>query len=195
MTDVLERTATTTCSNPHCTARLHGTVRARRAGCRSAEAETAWRAYLERNALSQAVYRRDHAKQARRKARELARRMANGHDPRTKWRGPDCRVGRWTMVLLDLGAVAVETKRERQVATWRMTGKPNRHNTGIITQAEIAELIGVTQSMVGRYVRDRAKLREQRTARRLADAQWRAYHKHGWRGPVAQSEDRQVTRR
>lgn len=116
----------------------------------------------------------------RRKA-DTARRWW-AEQPWVRWRGPDKRVSRINLMFLMSGFIDSPTTRERQVAVWRLWGTPNQYGTGIITPAEIAERVGLKRNTVYQYMtRTRQALREQRTARRLADAKWRAWHKHGMR--------------
>lgn len=194
MTDTMERTrpahnrvSAADCSDPACTARLHGTdVAWRRHGCRSAEAEADHERFLAGQRASERKAERlaaEKARRIRRRTQRILEQFADGWDPRERWRGPGTRVSRATLYdAFHLGIYDPGTKRERQVLAWLMQKRPNRAGTGLMDNSEIAHRLGVGVDTIWRYNGERRELREQRTSRRAADALWRAYHKHGWRG-------------
>lgn len=174
MTDVLETGLWTVPSDPDCPARRHRTRNAyRRHGCRCGEAVRAYQAFLD----YQAAYRR--ARRRGKNATQVARRIGQGWDPRARHDGPRREVSRINLLLLCSGFVDSPTVYERTAAVIRLSRTGNRAGTGLMSALEIAERIGCSEREVVRCRRKREALRGQRTARRLADARWRAWRKHG----------------
>jgi hypothetical protein len=186
VTDLLERRYTgrpvTEPSDPACPARKprHRTLTAyRRVGCRCPEAVQAHHHWYVRlygrppGRMSEA--RRGHIERlAAYHARPMAQRVAGGEDPRTRWRGPHTRVDRLTVDLLTAGfrfAGIPPTRREFQVAVWRLIAAG-------VQVPDIATIMGLTPGQVESCRNARRVLRDGRTGRRLADAAWRAWHKH-----------------
>ena len=180
MTDVIERPQRQwsggEATDPDCPARRHGTNSAwRRHGCRCPQAVAAHDRRLARQRESLA------ARRPRIRAQDLARRRRQCHDSRGYWRGPHTRVDRVNLMLLCSGFIdPATTARERMVAALRLSRTGNRAGTGLLEVAEIAERIGCGEKTVRFYLRRMpARLRDSRTKRRLADARWRAWRKHG----------------
>lgn len=164
-------------SDPACPAVRHRTRNAHRNhGCRCREAVIAAEAFRDYQiAYKRARRRGDNAKRA-------ARRFGTGWDPRLPYEGPRRRVSRINLMLLCSGFVDSPTMYERMAATLRLSVRGNPAGTGLMSAREIAARIGCSARDVQRYRGMPARLREQRTARRLADARWRAWRKHrnGW---------------
>lgn len=172
MTDMLERPAPggwMTPSDPDCPGvRVgHRTLSAyNKNGCRCPEAEAAHDVWTARRRVRAAAARAS-----------LTARMARGHDPRRKWRGPHSRVDPLVVDFLTAGyrfAGVPPTPRELQVAARRML-------TAGVDAPQIGIRLGVSDRSVWRWQIEWRTLAETRTERRHADAVWRDWHKHGHR--------------
>lgn len=172
MTDLMHKPGMWTVpSDPRCTAPRHRSRNAyRKRGCRCPEAAMAAEAFRNQ----QIAY-----KQARRRSERVARKVGNGWDPRQPYEGPRRQVSRINLMLLCSGFIDAPTQYERMAATLRLSRRGNAAGTGLMSAQEIAERIGCSAREVCRYRRRPDELRRQRTARRLADARWRAWRKHG----------------
>jgi hypothetical protein len=171
-----------------CLARSHGTLYAAQVnGCRHPEAlrlaqeESARRLVLDR-------MKRDRQYSAMHWREKFRIRRATGgrltRDPRRKWRYGKAGVSSVTVMMMLHGFPDAPNPAERMVAIIRLEGRMVRDDqTGRmrpIFNSEIAERIGCTDATVTRLRAERERRRDQRTLRRLADAQWRAaHHAHG----------------
>lgn len=148
--------------SPECAAPVHkATNQAWHDGCRCEGAEVAHERALETQ-------------------RRAMRRSRYGGDPREKWIAPAMRVGRSDLWMLLHGVPAtdrlgrgINTRAEQMVAVIHMRKRVHRSGFGW-TEHDIAAALAVHPQRLNHLKAMPAKLREQRTQRRLAWATWRA---------------------
>ncbi|MET0425017.1 MAG: hypothetical protein ABW046_14125, partial [Actinoplanes sp.] len=174
-----------------CVAALHGTPHARhKLGCRCplVSSQVAFAERLARRQAGRAAaevarmeadraYAVEYYEASRRTKKRTGGRLE--YDPRQPWRHGSMAVDRVVVDALVQGVriIGKPTHAELLVAVVRITGRrvtngPKRSRP--INAAEIGKLIGVNDRTVYRLRNDRRKLAEERDARRLADAQYRA---------------------
>jgi hypothetical protein len=183
-----EREAAVDWPEGQCLARRHGTRYAADAyGCRCPEALLEVdRARARRVENKKAQRRREYALEYEHEERRV--RRATGWrlsaDPRREWRYGKAGVSSITVMMMLHGFPDSPTRAERMVAIIKLDGRMVRdeHTARMrpMFKGEIAERIGCTEATVRRLRAERVRRRNERTLRRLADAQWRAaHHAHG----------------
>jgi hypothetical protein len=171
-----------------CLARSHGTLWAAQVnGCRHPEALRLLQEERERRAALDKV-KRDRQYSAKYWKQEQRVRRATGgrlsRDPRQDWRYGKAGVSSITVMMMLHGFPDAPTWAERMVAIIRLESQRVRDERTSrmrpLFDSEIGERIGCTDATVVRMRRERKRRRDDRSLRRLADAQWRAaHHAHG----------------
>lgn len=126
-----------------------------------------------------------HNKAVRGRGRRAAAGLAELTAERDRWRGPDSRVNRISLMFLidgypdtDAQGRTINTPAEIMVAVMRLS-----HRRYQLDLKGIAARVGLATPTVYHYLGKPARLRGERALRRLADAQWRAARLNG-QGPL-----------
>jgi hypothetical protein len=171
-----------------CLARSHGTRYAAQVnGCRCPEALRAVQDEVDRRvAVGKAARARAYALEYDREIRRIQRATGGrlSADPRREWRYGKAGVSSITVMMMLHGFPDNPTRAERMVAIIKLDGRMVRdeHTAQMrpMFKSEIGARIGCTEATVRRLRAERERRRDERTLRRLADAQWRAaHHAHG----------------
>jgi hypothetical protein len=128
------------------------------------------------------AYALEYDREVRRIERATGGRLSA--DPRREWRYGKAGVSSITVMMMLHGFPDNPTRAERMVAIIKLDGRMVRdeHTAQMrpMFKSEIGARIGCTEATVRRLRAERERRRDERTLRRLADAQWRAaHHAHG----------------
>jgi hypothetical protein len=171
-----------------CLARSHGSRYAAEVnGCHCPESlhkvqSERGRRNATRNDARARAYATEYHREVQRIQRATGGRLTS--DPRREWRYGKAGVSSITVMMLLHGFPDNPTRAERMVAIIKLDGRMVRdENTAKMRpmfKGEIGARIGCTEATVRRLRAERERRRDERTLRRLADAQWRAaHHAHG----------------
>lgn len=169
-----------------CLAPKHGSWQAYVYGCRHPEAVRAWDRRLEGKRAKDRMRRARTAEaleQARLYAgdRRRAEKLTGGRlnsDPRRPWRGGKMAVGKMALFWITRGMFIEEaTMAELMVAAIRLESVrvvDGPYLSRPLTNLELGARLGADDRQIYRLRYLRARLRSERTQRRLADSKWRA---------------------
>lgn len=183
-----ERAAAVNWPEGQCLAASHGTLFAAEInGCRCPEALRLVDEKRIRQAGSKRECRnREYSVEYEREQQRIRRATGDrlSADPRREWRYGKAGVSSIVVMMMLHGFPDNPTRAERMVAIIKLDGRMVRDEFTArmrpMLKGEIGARIGCTEATVRRLRVERERRRNERTQRRLADAQWRAaHHAHG----------------